>query len=196
VFVLGATTYAGGRCWPISLELTTAALKKQENICFENKFWSADSGQGCQMAYSQTKNPNFGKFWRVLKRKMLVIFTVVWSTLLLFGILCSNLVYFMFIWYIFFPILVCCTKKIWQPWFWTRFFCRLKREGRGQGAGVAEVKLKFCKNIDRNPRYTIMTMLANKKWAFKDQPAGQRPKKNIFAKKIGKNNGGFCSNYC
>jgi hypothetical protein len=28
--------------------------------------------QGCQMAYYQTKNPDLGKFWRVLKWKILV----------------------------------------------------------------------------------------------------------------------------
>jgi hypothetical protein len=30
--------------------------------------------QGCQMAYSQTKNPNLGNFWRYLLWKMLVHF--------------------------------------------------------------------------------------------------------------------------
>jgi hypothetical protein len=31
-----------------------------------------DGQQGCQMAYFQTKNPNLGKFWKVLQWKMLV----------------------------------------------------------------------------------------------------------------------------
>jgi hypothetical protein len=47
-------------------------------------------GQGCQMVYFQTKNPNLGIFWRVLQWKMLYI---LWS----FGI--------------FSPVLVCCAKK-------------------------------------------------------------------------------------
>jgi hypothetical protein len=63
--------------------------------------------QGCQMAYFQTKNPDLGKFWRLLQRKMLVYYMAVWSILWLFGIFCDQLVYFMVIWY----ILVCCTKK-------------------------------------------------------------------------------------
>jgi hypothetical protein len=29
-------------------------------------------GQGCQMVYFQTQNPNFGKFWRALEWKRLV----------------------------------------------------------------------------------------------------------------------------
>jgi hypothetical protein len=53
--------------------------------------------QGCQMAYFQTKNPNLGKFWRVLQWKMLIYFVAIWSILWLFGK--------------FPPILVCCAEK-------------------------------------------------------------------------------------
>jgi hypothetical protein len=35
-------------------------------------------GQGCQMVYFQTKNPNLCKFWRVLKLQMLVYFMSIW----------------------------------------------------------------------------------------------------------------------
>jgi hypothetical protein len=42
--------------------------------------------QGCQIAYFQTKNPDLGKFWRVLQSKMLVFYTVVWFILQLFSI--------------------------------------------------------------------------------------------------------------
>jgi hypothetical protein len=66
--------------------------------------------QGCQMAYFETKNPNLGKFWMVLKWKMLVYFIAIWFIIRPFGIFCGHLVYFMVIWYIF-PVLVCCTKK-------------------------------------------------------------------------------------
>jgi hypothetical protein len=50
------------------------------------------------------------KFWRVLQRKMLVYFCPI-------GIMCGHLVYFVAIGYIlwlfgiFFPVWVCCTKK-------------------------------------------------------------------------------------
>jgi hypothetical protein len=56
--------------------------------------------QGCQMVCFQTKNPDLGKFWRVLQWKILVYFMTIWSILLflwLFGILS--------------PVLVFCTKK-------------------------------------------------------------------------------------
>jgi hypothetical protein len=49
--------------------------------------------QGCQMVYFQTKNPNLGKFWRVLQWKMLVYqdhlehFPAIWY------------IYFMALWY-------------------------------------------------------------------------------------------------
>jgi hypothetical protein len=38
------------------------------------------------MAYFQTQNPNLGKFYRVLRWKMLVYFTAFWFILLPFGI--------------------------------------------------------------------------------------------------------------
>jgi hypothetical protein len=52
------------------------------------------------MVYLQTKNPNLGKFWRVLQWKGLVHFMAIWSNLLTFGIFvdiwyfCGLLVYF------------------------------------------------------------------------------------------------------
>jgi hypothetical protein len=60
--------------------------------------------QGCQMVYFQTKNPNLGKFGRVLQWKMLVYFMAIWYILRSFGIVCGVLVYI-------FPVLVSCTKK-------------------------------------------------------------------------------------
>jgi hypothetical protein len=67
------------------------------------------------MVYFQTKNPNLGKFWRVLQWKMLVYFRETWSivfcyVLWTFGVVRGNLVYFFPFWY-FVP------RKIWQPWF-------------------------------------------------------------------------------
>jgi hypothetical protein len=60
--------------------------------------------------YSRTKNPNLGKFWRVL-----VYCTVVWY---FYG----HLEYFMAVWYIicpfgiFFPCWYLALRRIWQPW--------------------------------------------------------------------------------
>jgi hypothetical protein len=60
--------------------------------------------QGCQMVCFQTQNPNLGKFWKVLVRKILVYFRTIWSILWPFGIFRGNLVYFS-------PFLVFWTKK-------------------------------------------------------------------------------------
>jgi hypothetical protein len=70
--------------------------------------------QGCQMVCFQTKNPNWGKFWRALEWKMLVCifyghlgyFTVLWCILWPFG----NVVV---IWYILVDIL--CQEKSGNP---------------------------------------------------------------------------------
>jgi hypothetical protein len=66
------------------------------------------------MLYFQTKNTNLGKFCRAWQWKMLVYFMAIWYILF-------HLVHFMTIWYTFtrlgmsFPVVKCCTKKIWQP---------------------------------------------------------------------------------
>jgi hypothetical protein len=44
------------------------------------------------MVRFQTKNPDLGKFWRALERKMLVYFMTNWNILLPFGIICGHLV--------------------------------------------------------------------------------------------------------
>jgi hypothetical protein len=54
------------------------------------------------MVYFQTKNPNLGKFWRVLQWKTLLYFMYIGSILQPFGIkLYEHLVYFVVIRYIF-----------------------------------------------------------------------------------------------
>jgi hypothetical protein len=68
-----------------------------------------------QMFFSN-QIPNLGKFWRDLQWKKLVNFMTLWSIvrpfgigiLLLYGIFYGSWVYF--------PRLVRCTQKIWQPW--------------------------------------------------------------------------------
>jgi hypothetical protein len=67
-----------------------------------------ESHQGFQMAYFQAKNPNMGKFRRVLRWQVLVYFAAIWYILWLFGIFCGYLVGILFpFWYIV-PI------EIWQ----------------------------------------------------------------------------------
>jgi hypothetical protein len=56
--------------------------------------------QGCLMVCCQTKNPNLGKFWRVLQWKMLVYFKDTWSIVRSFVIFYRHLVQFVVIWYI------------------------------------------------------------------------------------------------
>jgi hypothetical protein len=58
-------------------------------------------GQGCQMVYFQTKNPNLGKFWSALDWKMLKYFMANCNISWALGILYDHLVHFLFIWYIF-----------------------------------------------------------------------------------------------
>jgi hypothetical protein len=50
------------------------------------------------MVYFQTKNPNLGKFCRVLQWKMLVNLIDIWHILRTFGIFYGHLVYFVVIW--------------------------------------------------------------------------------------------------
>jgi hypothetical protein len=53
------------------------------------------------MVRFQTKNPNLGKFWRVLQWKMLVHFMSIWSILRPLEIFNGRLVYFVVSWNIF-----------------------------------------------------------------------------------------------
>jgi hypothetical protein len=80
------------------------ASKNSVSIQTRNSFAFAStsaSSHGCQMVCFQTKNPNLGKFWRVLEWKILVSFMTIWSVLRPLEILNGNLVYFVVIWYIF-----------------------------------------------------------------------------------------------
>jgi hypothetical protein len=64
------------------------------------------------MVYFLTKNPNLGKSWRVLQRKMFDIFGLLYGHLvyILCGhlVFCGFLVYFFLFWYVE-------PGKIWQP---------------------------------------------------------------------------------
>jgi hypothetical protein len=89
----------------------------QSGHCFKLLYLARTHKQGCHMVYFQTKNCNFGKFWRSLKWKMMVYV----CSLCPFGIYYVYLVYFMVIWcfvvilYIFPRFGILCQEKSWQP---------------------------------------------------------------------------------
>jgi hypothetical protein len=62
------------------------------------------------MAYFQAKNPNLGKFLRVLEWKLLVCSVVIWNILLPCGIFYGNMVN-LWSFGIVLPVLVCFTEK-------------------------------------------------------------------------------------
>jgi hypothetical protein len=61
----------------------------------------------------QTKNPNLGKFWRVLLWKIIPYFMTIWSILRPLEIFFGHLVYFVEIWS-FYPFWYFGPRKIWQ----------------------------------------------------------------------------------
>jgi hypothetical protein len=67
------------------------------------------------MVCFETKNPNFGKFWRVLQWKILVNFMTIWCILRPLEISYGYLVYFVFIRYISPVFWYFVQRKIWQP---------------------------------------------------------------------------------
>jgi hypothetical protein len=75
-------------------------ILKTLNIGISMGLGNTKSHQGCQMVFFQTKNPNLGKFWRVLQLKLLVYFMAIWYSLRPFAIFYGNWVYFLVIWYI------------------------------------------------------------------------------------------------
>jgi hypothetical protein len=65
----------------------------------------------------KTKNPNLGKFLRVLQWKMLKYFMDIGSILQQIGLFYDHLVCFMVIWYMYFsPFWYVAPRKIWHPW--------------------------------------------------------------------------------
>jgi hypothetical protein len=68
----------------------TESLKKQTHAAMSYLLLTGE--QGCQMVCFQTKNPNLGKFWRVLHWKMLVYFMETWSILMSFVMFYGHLV--------------------------------------------------------------------------------------------------------
>jgi hypothetical protein len=113
--------------------------------------------QGCQMVCFQTKNPNLGKFWRVLDWKMCIYFMAIWNILWRFGTFCIHLVHFVFIWYIF-PVLVSCTNKNpatlhWTIVFFGKFFLLLNEP---YFLGYLFPRKKLCIYFDQKMRWTTI----------------------------------------
>jgi hypothetical protein len=63
----------------------------------------------------QTKNPNLGKFWSALDRKMLRYGMAICNILRAFGIFYNRMVHFVFIWYIFSGFDTTCQEKSGSP---------------------------------------------------------------------------------
>jgi hypothetical protein len=57
----------------------------RERSCSEFNSFRRARHQGCQMVYFKTKNPNLGKFWRVLEWERLVYTMAIWYILWAFG---------------------------------------------------------------------------------------------------------------
>jgi hypothetical protein len=72
-----------------------------------NKKWVA--GRVARWHIFKPKNPNLGKFWRVLEWHMLIYSDVIRNILRQFGKFCGHLIYYSPFWYVL-------PGKIWQPW--------------------------------------------------------------------------------
>jgi hypothetical protein len=81
-----------------------------------SKQFGGSVAQGCQMVCFQTKNPDLGKFFRVLQCKILVNFLTIWSILRPLQIFYGHMLYFVVIWYISPRFGILYQEKIWQPW--------------------------------------------------------------------------------
>jgi hypothetical protein len=84
-------------------------------LWFQQKNFVAECKQYCQMVEFQTKNPNLGKFWKVLQWEMMVFFMAILSILQSNGIFYGHLVHFVVIWYILPVFWYAVPRKIWQP---------------------------------------------------------------------------------
>jgi hypothetical protein len=108
--VLEKTSRAGPGSKPTK---TFHRLKVLQPLC--RCFFLTGLHQGCQMVCFQTKNPNLGKFWRVLLWKILVCFMTIWSILRPLELFDGHLVYLMVFWYILPRFGIFVPRKIWQP---------------------------------------------------------------------------------
>jgi hypothetical protein len=67
------------------------------------------------MVCFQTKNPNWGRFWRFLQWKILAYIFIIWSILRPLEILYGHLVHFVVIWYILPRFGICCQENSGNP---------------------------------------------------------------------------------
>jgi hypothetical protein len=91
------------------------------------------------MAYLQTKS-NVWWSWNIRCWYILWPFGIFWGHFVSIGII--------WLFGIFFPILVCCLKKIWQPWFCQRWLFKFGKhaEKRASLAGFAQSKFSQPKS--------------------------------------------------
>jgi hypothetical protein len=75
------------------------------------------------MVHFQTKNPNLGKFGRVLQLNVLVYLMAIWYILWTFGIFYGHLVYFMDIWYILWAFGIFYEHLVYFVLIWSIFSC-------------------------------------------------------------------------
>jgi hypothetical protein len=80
---------------------------------WKNDSWNQHTCLVCTLVYFQTKNPNLGKFWKVLHgifNGHFVYFTAKWNTLWPFTYIVHLVLG------IFFPFWYLVPRKVWQPW--------------------------------------------------------------------------------
>jgi hypothetical protein len=96
----GATSMAGSRSSELEHDRPSSRASTHNVeivITGRTRYNNAGQRHGCQMEYFQTKNPNLGKFRRVLQCEMLVNLIDIWTTLQRFDTLYvhrGNLVHF------------------------------------------------------------------------------------------------------
>jgi hypothetical protein len=73
------------------------------------------SASGLPDVFFQTKNPNFGKFWRALDCKMFIYFMTIRNILWRFWIFYDHLLHFVFIWYILYGFGIMSQEKSGNP---------------------------------------------------------------------------------
>jgi hypothetical protein len=77
-------------------------------LCIRSLFRDLGGLHGCQMAHFETKNPNLGKFWRVLQWTMLVYFIVMVNFIAFFDFVAIWDIFWLF--GVFLTVLVWCTE--------------------------------------------------------------------------------------
>jgi hypothetical protein len=134
-------------------------LRGPKYVCWreqKNVIWALE--QGCQMVCFQTKNPNLGKLWRFLQSKTLAYFVTILVCLTAIGTILYFIWYILWSFGIFFLVVVCCNKKIWQP-FPGGVACILSAENVWSlwvvGSSPAGVEIRVARWYIFRPKITI-----------------------------------------